>query len=88
MHNGEDNRLTHEFIDRALKPALDVVEHEWRDYLEKAHSTSASKQPQKSSDEGKGALIIVGKRNQNKFFSNGKDGPVPGNDVTMMVTQY
>lgn len=31
MHNGEDNRLTHDLINKALRPALDIVEQEWRE---------------------------------------------------------
>lgn len=41
-------------------PALDIVEREWRKQRQTAHE-----------DAGKGALIIVGKRYQDKFFSNG-----------------
>lgn len=51
-------------IDRALKPALDVVEEHWRDQWRPAQSV-------KGKEGGKGALIFVGKRGQDKFFSNG-----------------
>jgi len=55
-------------INGAIRPALDVVEEEWR------KSVKAAKAKGKSAvlDEGNGAVIIIGKRGQNKFFSNGK----------------
>lgn len=60
MHNGADNRLTETLIDECLKPALDIVENEWQE------AWTASKQKGKAAteDEGKGALVIVGKRGQ------------------------
>ncbi|KAJ7284633.1 ClpP/crotonase-like domain-containing protein [Mycena rebaudengoi] len=66
LHNGQDNRLTPTLIDLALKPALDLVETHWREQWRAA---------QKSKDKsgGNGALIIVGRRDQDKFFSNGLD---------------
>lgn len=64
MHNGADNRLTLTMIEGALQPALDIVEKEWREKWRGAQSV-------KGKDGAKGALIIVGKRNQEKFFSNG-----------------
>lgn len=66
MHNGEDNRLTHDLINRGLKPALDLVEREWRDSWR-----AATKAHIPTSSEGNGALILIGKRGQDKFFSNG-----------------
>ena len=45
-------------------PALDIVEREWRERQRAALKS-------KMLEEGKGALIIVGKRDQDKFFSNG-----------------
>ena len=68
LHNGVHNVLTLTFINNAIRPALDVVEEEWR------KSVKAAKAKGKSAalDEGKGAVIIIGKRGQNKFFSNGK----------------
>ena len=75
MHNGEDNRLTHELINNALKPALDTVEREWREMWRSAQAANRSQQSNASpspDSDGRGALIIVGKRDQNKFFSNGK----------------
>ncbi|KAF8623726.1 hypothetical protein AX17_007422 [Amanita inopinata Kibby_2008] len=66
LHNGQDNRLTVDLVDNGLKPALDAVERHWRQYW---RSAQASKDKQ----GGKGALIIVGKRDQDRFFSNGLD---------------
>ena len=64
LHNGQDNRLTHELINKAVMPALDIVEREWRAQRRTALET-------KNTEGGKGALIIVGRRDQDKFFSNG-----------------
>jgi len=49
-----------------LKPALDVVERDWREQWRAAQSSG-------DKEGGKGALIIVGRRDQDKFFSNGLD---------------
>jgi len=68
LHNGEDNRLTVAMIDHALRPALDVVEKHWREQWRAAQNV-------KGKEGAKGALIIVGKQSQNKFFSNGFDFP-------------
>ncbi|KAI0686433.1 ClpP/crotonase-like domain-containing protein [Cytidiella melzeri] len=66
LHNGADNRLTDHFINKAVLPALDAVERDWRQIWRAANA--------KGDKEGaKGALIIVGNRNQHKFFSNGLD---------------
>jgi Delta3-Delta2-enoyl-CoA isomerase len=67
LHNGIDNRLTEVLVEKAIKPALDVVEKEWRE----TWRASKAKGKAAAEDEGKGALIIVGKRDQDKFFSNG-----------------
>lgn len=69
LHNGVHNVLALTFINDAIRPALDTVEEEWRKSLKTAKAKGKSAAP----DEGKGALIIIGKRDQNKFFSNGKD---------------
>ena len=45
-------------------PALDMVEREWRGQLRAAKQSN-------DKEGGKGALIIVGRRDQDKFFSNG-----------------
>ncbi len=64
IHSGPDSRLTHDLVNKGLKPALDMVEREWR-----AQRREALKRQDK--DGAGGALIIVGKRDQDKFFSNG-----------------
>ncbi|KAG5636065.1 putative secondary metabolism biosynthetic enzyme [Sphagnurus paluster] len=66
LHNGQDNRLTADLVDHGLKPALDAVERHWREQWRAAQSA-------KDKSGGKGALIIVGRKNQDKFFSNGLD---------------
>lgn len=48
-------------MESAILPALDYVEREW--LKSPAHEKS---------EYAKGALMIVGRRNQEKFFSNGK----------------
>ena len=60
MHHGHDNRLTETFIEKCLKPALDVVADEW----EQGWTASKQKGKAASEDEGKGALLIVGKKGQ------------------------
>jgi len=69
LHNGFDNRLTADLIHKGIMPALDIVEREWRERQRAALKS-------KVLEEGKGALIIVGKRDQDKFFSNGPPIPV------------
>jgi len=66
LHNGQDNRLTDVLVDDGLKPALDTVERHWREEWRESKKS-------KDKARGKGALIIVGKRGQDKFFSNGLD---------------
>jgi len=66
LHNGHDNRLTSELIHKGIMPALDIIERKWRERQRAALKS-------KVLEEGKGALIIVGKRDQDKFFSNGLD---------------
>ncbi|KIJ52605.1 hypothetical protein M422DRAFT_776219 [Sphaerobolus stellatus SS14] len=68
LHNGEDNRLIEHFIQNAIMPALDLVENAWDTARDAAKAT-------KDKEGGKGALVIIGKRNQDKFFSNGFDYP-------------
>ncbi|KAG1747110.1 ClpP/crotonase-like domain-containing protein [Suillus paluster] len=67
LHNGQDSRLTTRMIDEALRPALDVVERSWCAMRDKQTSDGKDK------DKGCGTLIIVGRRDQDKFFSNGFD---------------
>lgn len=64
LHSGPDNRLTHDLINKGLKPALDIVEREWRARRNEALGN-------KDKNGAGGALIIVGRRDQDKFFSNG-----------------
>ena len=64
LQNGADNRLTDKFITGSIMPALDVVEKEWR--LRRRKELVDKKE-----EAGKGALIISGALNQQKFFSNG-----------------
>lgn len=64
LHNGQDNRLTLELVDNGLKPALDTIEREWRKQWRAA-------QKARNLEAGRGALIIVGRKDQDKFFSNG-----------------
>lgn len=66
LHNGEDSRLTAHLIDDAFRPALDIVERHWTN-----NRLAALPDGQHSNHAGEGALIIVGKRDQDKFFSNG-----------------
>ena len=68
LHNGDDSRLTDTLIDGAFKPALDEVEAQWNSARE-----SAKKSKSKDKFAGAGALVIVGNRKQDKFFSNGLD---------------
>lgn len=63
MHNGKDNRLTSFFLMNVLRKALDTIEKDWRGYAEADGQMGAP-----------GALIISGKQDQQKFFSNGMFG--------------
>ncbi|KAI5117960.1 hypothetical protein M0805_001621 [Coniferiporia weirii] len=75
LHNGEDSRLTHDLVNHALKPALDTVEREWRATWRTFQAAAKSKAPESAGTNtaGNGALIIIGNRGQNKYFSNGLD---------------
>jgi Delta3-Delta2-enoyl-CoA isomerase len=64
LHNGQDNRLTETMVTDGLMPALDAVEKSWREKWRAARAAS-------DANAGGGALIIVGRRDQDKFFSNG-----------------
>ncbi|KAI9000527.1 ClpP/crotonase [Trametes punicea] len=66
LHNGVDSRLTDTLILRGILPALDTVERHWRENWRAG-------QAKKDDHLCKGALIIVGNRKQDKFFSNGLD---------------
>ncbi|KAF9048516.1 ClpP/crotonase-like domain-containing protein [Panaeolus papilionaceus] len=63
LHNGADNRLTPTVV-KSILAALQAVEAQWRSQVKAAHKAQ--------SDAG-GALIIVGRKDQDKFFSNGLD---------------
>lgn len=77
LHNGEDNRLTRDVIQSAFKPALDIVEREWRQSWRALQSKpkGAKNADEKNAVDGQGVLVIVGKRGQDKFFSNGECCP-------------
>lgn len=64
LHNGVDNRLVKSLINDALKPALQIVEREWR-------KERAEGKAKKNKNAGAAALVIVGRLDQEKFFSNG-----------------
>ncbi|KAJ7510362.1 ClpP/crotonase-like domain-containing protein [Mycena galericulata] len=66
LHNEQDNRLTPDLIELAIKPSLDAVERHWREQWRAVQNS-------KDKSGGNGALIIVGRRDQDKFFSNGLD---------------
>ena len=68
LHNGVHNVLSLTFINDAIRPALDLVEEEWGKSVKDAKAKGKSAAP----GEGNGAVIIIGKRNQNKLFSNGR----------------
>jgi len=82
LHNGEDSRLSPTLLSGALMPLLDVVELEWRNARH-----DAFKRDPKSQTAGAGALVIVGNRKQNKFFSNGLEMTSVG-DVSFFPTIY
>jgi len=69
LHNGEDSRLTEALINDAFKPALDTVEKHWNE--NRRNNPGNDQQGKTKGNGGEGALIIVGKRDQDKFFSNG-----------------
>lgn len=68
IKNGADNRLTGVVCTKVIAPALDIVEKEWRTARNKA-----LKEDDKAGAGG--ALIIVGRLDQDRFFSNGFDFP-------------
>lgn len=72
LHNGADNRLTPTVV-KSILAALQAVEAQWRAQVKAAHKAqSGQKHDEKrfKKDAG-GALIIVGRKDQDKFFSNG-----------------
>ena len=64
LHNGPENRLVKTLINDAFKPALQTVERAWR-------KESAEGKARKEKHAGAAALVIVGRLDQEKFFSNG-----------------
>jgi hypothetical protein len=56
--------LVKSLINDAFKPALQIVEREWR----KERAEGKAKQ---NKNAGTAALVIVGRLDQEKFFSNG-----------------
>ncbi|PPQ88955.1 hypothetical protein CVT25_005054 [Psilocybe cyanescens] len=72
LHHGADNRLTQTVINKGVMPALDAVELEWRERRRtSAHENKSKDKSKNPENAGRGALIIVGRRDQDKFFSNG-----------------
>ncbi|KAI0050460.1 ClpP/crotonase [Auriscalpium vulgare] len=74
LHNGKDNRLTHDLVNGAFKPALGQVEREWR--------------AAKKDGSGAGALVITGRLDQDKFFSNGFNLESVVADPTWFLTTF
>jgi hypothetical protein len=60
--------LVKHLINDAFKPALQIVEREWR----KERAEDKAKQDKNA---GTAALVIVGRLDQEKFFSNGAPDP-------------
>ncbi|KAK1222834.1 hypothetical protein PQX77_014256 [Marasmius sp. AFHP31] len=87
LHNGQDSRLVPELIDGGLKPALDAIEREWREGWRR-YQQNQGKEGNDQSDDGKGALIIVGRRDQDKFFSNGELNFVPRGNPNFFPMTY
>jgi Delta3-Delta2-enoyl-CoA isomerase len=56
-------------INDAFKPALQIVEREWR-------KERAEGKAKKDKEAGAAALVIVGRLDQDKFFSNGALRPL------------
>jgi hypothetical protein len=56
--------LVKALINDAFKPALQIVEREWRKEREEGKA-------KKDENAGAAALVIVGRLDQEKFFSNG-----------------
>ncbi|KAG8886833.1 hypothetical protein FRB98_000915, partial [Tulasnella sp. 332] len=66
LQNGAENRLSVELMQKAINPALDIVEKEHF----KLRNTPPESTPEGAEYKG-GALIITGLRSQSKFFCNG-----------------
>jgi len=81
LHNGVDNRLVKALINDAFKPALQIVEREWR--KERAEGRAKN-----DKNAGAAALVIVGSLHQDKFFSNGFDYPSVVSDPSWMSATF
>ncbi|KAI0291910.1 ClpP/crotonase-like domain-containing protein [Multifurca ochricompacta] len=81
LHNGVDNRLVRALINDAFKPALQIVEREWR-------KERAEGKAKKDKNAGAAALIIVGRLDQEKFFSNGFDFPDIKDDTSWFPASF
>ena len=70
LHNRSENLLTHEVINHGLKPALDVVEQEWRMMWRKTRTRRNMEQESSAEPiaDGCGALIIT---SHGKYFCGG-----------------
>ncbi|KAF7312100.1 Acid protease [Mycena indigotica] len=80
LHNGQDSRLTPTLVN-ALRTLLDHVELDWRNQWREVPANA------KDRSAAAGALIIVGRKDQDKFFSNGLDlNHVPWNGNFFPVT--
>ncbi|KAJ7056626.1 ClpP/crotonase-like domain-containing protein [Mycena amicta] len=66
LHNGQDSRLSPALV-TALRTLLDTVELHWRTQWRAVPADA------KNRSAAAGALIIVGRQDQDKFFSNGLD---------------
>jgi len=62
LHNRPDNRITPDFVQKSILPALDDVENDWRQMA--------------SSGGGAAALVTYGPRDADRFYSNGLDLPL------------
>jgi hypothetical protein len=72
FHNKTENILTHEAINVGFKPALDLVEREWRTAWRRSRRrTQKSESDEELTGDGSGALIITG---HGRYFCGGKVG--------------
>jgi enoyl-CoA hydratase/carnithine racemase len=85
LDNGDDSRLTSTLLRHGMRPALDAVEADWRSQRDKQ---LAAKDAAKDPQAGAGALIIVGKRSQDKFFSNGFDYANSSKDPGFVFNEF
>ena len=64
-----NGRLT--LLSNAHMRSMHVVESEWRQSWRVAQADASKKSSGTTEKDGRGALIIIGKQAQDKFFSNG-----------------